>query len=415
MAVRNADLLDSLGVKTIVSVSGSCLGCFRSKVPEYARRLTGIEGLEACFAVVLLEENELLSCVACAPQDYKFKASLIDLHASPPGITGRAYLSGLSQLVPDVHQHPDYVEYDPGTRSELAVPLRSGDRSIGVINVESHRLEEFNESDRHNLELLAAQAAIAIQNARAYAELRKAQGVIGARTALAWTGMSATIWRHSIVKDALTIRDQLGLVRMDLEKNPSWSKNEKLPERLDMIERLANRILARPITTPLSYEDGVEAVLVNSLVKERLTQLWERPDYPPVAYELVFDLANDVAVWASPEWLRRALDVLVENAVREARQCPVKRLLIGTRPLGADQLEVYVRDSGRGVPSEIWAKLGEEFLPRSPGSDSMGVGLMFAQIIAATYHGSLAKIKTGPQGTEIGLRFPIHRLPEKTP
>jgi GAF domain-containing protein len=381
---------------------------------EYARRLTGIEGVEACFCDVLLEENGLLHYVACAPAGITTGASPVYPHATPPGIIGRAYLSGGAQLVPDVHQNSDYLEFDPRTQSELAVPLRSGDKIIGVINVESHRKEEFNEADRHNLELLAAQATIAIENARAYDELRKAQGVIGARTALAWTGMSATVWRHSIVKDALTIRDQLGLVRMDLEKNPSWAKKEKLQERLDMIERLANRILARPITTPLSSEEGVEAVLVNSLVKERVTQLWQRPDYPPVTFELSFELANESAVWASPEWLRRALDVLVENAVREVHQCSEKHLIIGTRPAGSKELEIYVSDSGRGVPPDIWAKLGEEFLPRSPGSHSMGVGLMFAQIIAGTYHGSLVKIKSGPTGTEIGLRFPILNAQAKT-
>jgi signal transduction histidine kinase len=182
---------------------------------------------------------------------------------------------------------------------------------------------------------------------------------------------------------------------------------------VDMIERLAKQILAKPITGPLSNEEGVEPVLVNSLVKERTTQLWERPDYPPVTYELVFDLNDDIQVWAAPEWLRRALEILIENAVREVRQCPVKHVVIGTRQVGPDQLEIYVSDSGRGIPPEIWSKLGEEFLPRPPGSDGMGIGLMFAQIIVGTYNGSLVKINTGANGTQLGFRLPIHMGEEK--
>jgi len=94
--------------------------------------------------------------------------------------------------------------------------------------------------------------------------------------------------------------------------------------------------------------------------------------------------------------------------------CPEKHLLIGTRAVGPSQLEIYVIDSGRGIPSEIWNKLGEEFLPRNPGSEGMGIGLMMAQIIAATYNGSLVKIRTGSKGTEIGLRFPIYSVEKKT-
>ena len=40
IASSSATLLDSLGVRTIVTASGSCLGCFRSKYPEYARGLS---------------------------------------------------------------------------------------------------------------------------------------------------------------------------------------------------------------------------------------------------------------------------------------------------------------------------------------------------------------------------------------
>jgi GAF domain-containing protein len=380
---------------------------------ERAHQLTRSEGCEQCYCNVLLEDQGLLHVAASAPQGKVFVTSPFDPRGTPCGMTGRAFFSGEPQFAGDVRQHPDYLPLDPETRSELVVPLIVGNEVIGVINVENHCLGAFEEVDKSNLELLAAQASIAIQNARAYDELRKAQGVIGARTALAWTGMSASIWRHSIEKDAITIRDQVGLLRMNLDKIPSLFGKEKVMERVDMIERLAKHILAKPITTPLSSEEGIESVLVNSLVKERVTQLWERPDYPPATYQLDFELGDEIAMLASPEWLRRALDVLVENAVREVRQCPEKNVIVGTRLSGRSQLEIYVRDTGRGVPPEIWSKLGEEIVPSSPGGESMGQGLMMAQIIVTTFGGGLMKIHTGPTGTEIGLRLPIHTAEDK--
>ena len=381
---------------------------------EQARQLTGTEGQEECYCNVLLEEGGLLRLAAASPDKQDSRTGVTNPYGIPCGITGRAFRSGKSQLSRDVRQDNDYREVDPETKSELAVPLRIGNKVIGVINAEKHSLDAFDEVDQSNLELLAAQASIAIQNAWAYAELRKAQGVIGARTALAWTGMSASIWRHSIEKDAITIRDQAGLLRGNIEKLPSRYGKEKVVERVNMIERLAKHILSKPITTPLSSEEGVEPVLVNSLVKERVTQLWERPDYPPVSYQLNFEVDDSTTLLASPEWLRRALDVLVENAVREVRQCPEKNVVIGTRLAERSQLEIFIRDSGRGVPPEIWGKLGEESIPRSQGNEStgMGIGLMMAQIIATTYGGSLVKIHTGADGTEIGLRLPVNSTPE---
>jgi GGDEF domain-containing protein len=55
------------------------------------------------------------------------------------GITGRAIRLGRAQLAPDVATDPDYVAALPGIVSELAVPLRSGRLTVGVLNVEAER------------------------------------------------------------------------------------------------------------------------------------------------------------------------------------------------------------------------------------------------------------------------------------
>ena len=55
------------------------------------------------------------------------------------GITGRAMRLGRPQLVPDVRADPDYLAALPGVSSELAVPLRSGRMTVGMLNIESER------------------------------------------------------------------------------------------------------------------------------------------------------------------------------------------------------------------------------------------------------------------------------------
>lgn len=88
------------------------------------------------------------------------------------GIMGRVAQSGRPIVVGDVSREPDYVPGIAGARSELAVPMLVGDRLIGVFNVESPRPAAFNEADVAPLSTLAGQAAIAIENARLYDNLR---------------------------------------------------------------------------------------------------------------------------------------------------------------------------------------------------------------------------------------------------
>jgi len=86
------------------------------------------------------------------------------------GISGWAATTGLAVIVPDVHSDDRYVNLRPETRSEMAVPLMNGPEVIGVFNIESDRVDAYDESDRALLESFASQAAVAIQNARLYEE-----------------------------------------------------------------------------------------------------------------------------------------------------------------------------------------------------------------------------------------------------
>jgi PAS domain S-box-containing protein len=72
--------------------------------------------------------------------------------------------TGKPVLVPDVSKEKAYVEGGIETRSELAVPIKIGRRVLGVLNVESKKLNGFNERDQELLEILASHAATAISN-----------------------------------------------------------------------------------------------------------------------------------------------------------------------------------------------------------------------------------------------------------
>jgi phosphoserine phosphatase RsbU/P len=88
------------------------------------------------------------------------------------GIVGYAALHREAVLVSDVSQDPRYIRVVPDVRSELAIPLLIKDRCIGVVDLESPELDAFSRRDEEILTLLASQAAVAIENARLYEELR---------------------------------------------------------------------------------------------------------------------------------------------------------------------------------------------------------------------------------------------------
>jgi phosphoserine phosphatase RsbU/P len=89
------------------------------------------------------------------------------------GLVGYAAESRHAVLVPDVSKDPRYIEGNPETRSELAVPLIYKDKVIGVLDLEHTKRGFFTEDHRRTMVTLAAQVAIAIENARLYEEIAR--------------------------------------------------------------------------------------------------------------------------------------------------------------------------------------------------------------------------------------------------
>ena len=88
------------------------------------------------------------------------------------GLVGYAALHKVPVLVDDVSKDPRYIKVVDDARSELVVPLLAKDRCVGVFDLESPELAAFTKEHLEVLTPLAASAAVAIDNARLYEELR---------------------------------------------------------------------------------------------------------------------------------------------------------------------------------------------------------------------------------------------------
>ncbi|HZD71312.1 MAG TPA: ATP-binding protein [Actinomycetes bacterium] len=88
------------------------------------------------------------------------------LPLGPGSIVGRVAATGVAVLVDEPARHPDYFAAAPDTKSEMCVPLRSGDIILGAVNVESPRPGVYASEDLERLQRLADHMAVVVDNAR---------------------------------------------------------------------------------------------------------------------------------------------------------------------------------------------------------------------------------------------------------
>lgn len=105
----------------------------------------------------------------------RFQESIHLKHDIPigQGLVGYAVEHKEPVLVPDVSVDPRYIRLNPETRSELAIPLIYKGKVLGVMDLEHTKKRFFNEDHMRTMTTLAAQLAIAIENATLYERVTK--------------------------------------------------------------------------------------------------------------------------------------------------------------------------------------------------------------------------------------------------
>ncbi len=91
-------------------------------------------------------------------------------------LLGSVCANGIPMIVNDVTREPLFYAQSelPETRSEIVLPLKSGSRIIGALDIQSNRANAFSEDDIAVFQILSDQIAVAIENARSYELAQKA-------------------------------------------------------------------------------------------------------------------------------------------------------------------------------------------------------------------------------------------------
>ena len=167
---------------------------------EIARELTSILNLDELLKRIAellnrLIDYQMFSILLVDPSGEKlqhrfaqrFEERLHLKHDIPigRGVVGHAAQSKEAVLVPDVSKSEIYIQSNPDTHSELAVPLIYQGNVIGVLDLEHTRRNYFTEDHKRTLTTLAAQLAIAIENARLYEQIARQEQRLERELALA--------------------------------------------------------------------------------------------------------------------------------------------------------------------------------------------------------------------------------------
>jgi signal transduction histidine kinase/ActR/RegA family two-component response regulator len=173
------------------------------------------------------------------------------------GVTGWVAKHGKPVLVPDVDKDPRYYATNPATRSELCVPMTTGGKVIGTLNVESPNVDAFSVEDQRLLTTLASNLAILIERARLFEEVEAARTELEQR-AKALEGANA---------------------------------------RLKELDRLKSQFLANmshELRTPLNSVIGFSEVLIDGLMGEMPPEQKECVENILLSGEHLMALINDV-------------------------------------------------------------------------------------------------------------------------
>jgi signal transduction histidine kinase len=84
------------------------------------------------------------------------------------GVLGQAVSAGRLVYIPDTAREPDIQKILPNIRSQLAIPLEMQGRLLGVLALESERVDHYDSDDVEFVKRLAARASVALDNARLY-------------------------------------------------------------------------------------------------------------------------------------------------------------------------------------------------------------------------------------------------------
>jgi two-component system heavy metal sensor histidine kinase CusS len=141
---------------------------------------------------------------------------------------------------------------------------------------------------------------------------------------------------------------------------------------------------------------------------EELAQILSYHDLQASEFEVHLRCSGDAKLFADLTLFRRAVSNVVSNALKHTPPKGSVSIRVGSQ---FDRVEILVKDTGHGIPSEHLSKLFDRFYrvdgSRATSKTGAGLGLAIVKTIMDLHGGSVTIESELPQGTSVTLLFPV--------
>jgi signal transduction histidine kinase len=305
-------------------------------------------------------------------------------------------------IVNDVRSEPDFLPNPdlPETRSEMAVPMIVGDKVLGVFDVQSDRVNGFSTEDASIYTTLASQVAVALQNARLYAE--QASTVTQLRELDRLKSSFLANMSHELRTPLNSILGFSDVILEELDGPLTENMNNDLlliqkngqhllhliNDVLDMAKIEAGRMSLSPEKFVL-HEVLDEVVSITSpLASER-----------NLAFAFEKDSDKKIEIFADRTRMRQIMINLVNNAIKYTEK---GKISLRTTPLEGEKVLIAVKDTGLGIPPDKLETIFQEFAQIDTSTTrkggGTGLGLPISRRLVEMHGGRLWAESSGIAG-----------------
>jgi len=369
-------------------------------------------GYASCTILFLDKEKKELFIKHVLGKDYD-EVKEIRFMVGVDGLVGWVAKTGEALYVPDVSKDPRYISGSPEGKSEAVFPLKIREEVIGILDIQSHVLDGFDEEELKVLSSFAGQVSISIENARLFSDLkqtfqdlRQAQDQVVQAEKLKALGEMASGVAHDFNNVLAVI---LGNIQLLLHQLDSL-RGEEIRDRLKAIERSskdgAETVRRIQEFTGVRRDKEFSSLDMNEIVKEVITVTqprWkDQAQSKGIQIELRTSFEQVPPVQGNSSELREVLTNMIFNAVDAL---PRGGTLSFSTGLEGDWVVAKVADTGIGMAEEVKRRVFDPFFT-TKGVTSSGLGLSVSYGIIKR-HGGEILIETLPgEGTTFIIRLP---------